>query len=212
MAGVFTEQGCNQKKAVSGELEQGSAATEQKIGNYLVFLPSYKYMELIIEEYAKIRPDETIIVQKTGMTEEERSEFLNKFRTMSSKSLIAFAVMGGIFGEGIDLIGEHLSGVIIAGVGLPQINLENNILKEYFREAWLNGFNYAYTLPGFNRVLQAAGRVIRTEKDRGFVLLIDKRFSTNLYKQLFPSWWKNPYWVTNSNKIRTILDEFWKSF
>ncbi len=185
------------------------AATEQKSGNYIVFLPSFKYMELVINGFRKARPELSIIRQKRGMNSDERIEFLEMFRRESSETLIAFAVMGGIFGEGIDLAGEDLSGAVIAGTGLPQINLENNILKEHFAEKGLNGFDYAYTLPGFNRVMQAAGRVIRTETDRGFVLLIDTRFSSPRYTELFPPHWEDPTWISGPEEIKKELAGFW---
>ena len=117
-------------------------------------------------------------------------------------------MMGGIFGEGIDLVGDRLIGVAIVGVGLPQICLERNLIREYWQRAKVPGFDYAYTFPGMNRVLQAVGRVIRSEKDRGVVLLMDERFGTGQYQELFPPWWKAQR-TRSSAEIKEAVGGFW---
>jgi DNA excision repair protein ERCC-2 len=117
--------------------------------------------------------------------------------------------MGGIFGEGIDLVGDRLVGAAIVGVGLPQICLERDLIRHYFDEADLPGFDYAYTFPGMNRVLQAAGRVIRTEADRGTVLLLDRRFDQRRYRRLFPPFWQDVYTVRSCEDIERSLGRFW---
>ncbi|MGO1369238.1 ATP-dependent DNA helicase [Senegalia sp. (in: firmicutes)] len=161
-------------------------ASKYKKGNYMAFFPSYKYMqdvyEVFIERYSNI----ATIIQFGGMKEEEREEFLNKFIDKPKETLVSFAVMGGIFSEGIDLKGERLTGAIVVGVGLPKICLERNIIRDYFNEKNGLGYEYAYMYPGMNKVLQAAGRVIRTENDKGIVCLIDERFSYKSYKDIFP--------------------------
>jgi DNA excision repair protein ERCC-2 len=143
------------------------------------------------------------------MDEEERELFLNSFREDNRDTLVGFAVLGGIFSEGIDLTGDRLVGTIIVGVGLPQICIENNIIKDYFEEKDNAGFEYAYVYPGMNKVLQAAGRVIRTEKDRGIILLIDDRFTSKAYNQLFPRDWQEAIQVNNSMELERYLRRFW---
>ena len=123
--------------------------------------------------------------------------------------MVAFAVLGGIFSEGIDLIGDKLIGAIIVGVGLPQICLERNIVREYFQDKNKLGYEYSYMYPGMNKVLQAAGRVIRTEEDRGIILLIDDRFTTYKYKQLYPREWVGYRRINNLDRLKTQLEMFW---
>ena len=161
----------------------------QKTGNYMVFFPSYAYMRRVVEIFTDLCPDMDILEQKPYMDDAERSLFLERFEKFGENTLVAFAVMGGLFGEGIDLVGEMLSGVAIIGPGLPMLCPERELIKKYFDDIDMNGFDYSYTFPGMNRVLQAAGRVIRSETDTGFVLLIDSRFGTAKYRSLFPKWW-----------------------
>ncbi|MDC7224252.1 MAG: ATP-dependent DNA helicase [Spirochaetales bacterium] len=160
-------------------------------GNHLVFFPSYRYLESARELWEQTYPEEEILVQTGGMDEEARQTFLNRFATARDEghSLLAFAVMGGIFGEGIDLPGDLLTGVTVVGVGLPGIGPERDLLKEYYDELGWEGYDFAYRLPGWNRVLQAAGRVIRKESDRGIVQLIDDRFVHGVYRKLYPPHW-----------------------
>ncbi|MCP4152974.1 MAG: ATP-dependent DNA helicase, partial [bacterium] len=152
----------------------------QQAGNYLIFFPSYKYMKMVYELFLVMNPGVDTIVQSPGMSEEEREEFLDRFsgdNLIEERTLVGFAVMGGIFGEGIDLVGDRLTGAAIVGVGLPGISLERDLIKEYYDNLQGTGFDYAYLYPGMTRVFQAAGRVIRTDTDRGTVLLIGTRFS-----------------------------------
>lgn len=180
-----------------------------KKGNYLVFFPSYAYLQMV---YSSVTPEELpdtrIVVQTPGMTETERESFLGLFEKENPETLIGFAVMGGVFGEGIDLAGDRLSGAAIVGVGLPGISPERDLIREYFDECGGTGFEFAYVYPGINRVFQAAGRVIRSETDRGVVLLIDKRFSTFRYKSLLPSWWR-PARMPGDADFRKDLERFW---
>lgn len=186
-----------------------SATVRGKQGNYLVFLPSYKYMDEVYSRFQENHPEIKVICQLPIMAEEEREEFLQAFSLENTQTLVGFAVMGGIFGEGIDLIGERLSGAVIVGVGLPQLCLERDIIRDYFQRTNGMGFEYAYMYPGMNKVLQAAGRVIRTETDRGVVLLIDARFSERRYRELLPREWNASAVVKNPESIAGTIQNFW---
>ena len=144
------------------------------------------------------------------MTEQARGAFLQAFRSDHDRTLVGFAVMGGIFGEGIDLVGDRLVGAVIVGVGLPQLCLERDLIRDYFDARNASGFDYAYAFPGMTRVFQAVGRVIRSETDRGIVLLIDTRFSQSRYQRLFPSWWK-PKRVSSREEISQASRGFWEN-
>ena len=141
------------------------------------------------------------------MSERQREDFLQEFNEVDN--LVAFAVMGGIFSESIDLIGDRLIGAVIVGVGLPQICFERNIIREYFDKIMGEGFNYAYTYPGMNKVMQAGGRVIRSEDDKGVILLIDDRYRTNIYRKLLPQEWSHYKKIGNPIDLEGLLKEFW---
>ena len=181
----------------------------KKNGNYLLFFPSYKYMTMVHGIIAQIRPALNIIVQKPEMTTEAKSSFLGQFHEKADGVLVGFAVLGGIFGEGIDLEGDKLSGAAVVGVGLPGISYENELIKAYFNEAEGTGFQYAYQYPGINRVLQAGGRVIRTAKDRGIVLLVDQRYARYSYRSMLPKHWQ-PVRIRNKSDLEAALDDFWE--
>ena len=185
-----------------------NSLVSQKTGNYLIFFPSYEYLMMVLEVFQADCPDGDVIVQAPAMSEEEREAFLNRFDRENRQSLIGFAVMGGIFGEGIDLVGDRLTGAVVVGVGLPGISLEKELIRDYFAVQHNSGFEYAYQYPGINRVMQAAGRVIRTETDRGVVLLIDQRYGTHRYRSLFPGKWA-PVKVKRLSQITEDLQEFW---
>lgn len=180
---------------------------KSKKGNYIVFFPSYQYIDLL-KDYL-VDMDFDLIIQKPNMSDNEREDTFNLFQN-STRTQVALFVMGGVFSEGMDYIGDLLSGVIIVGVGLPMVNIENNILKEYFDNKYENGFDYAYTYPGFNKVVQAAGRVIRTENDRGVVILIDERFRYRLYQNLMPQEWNHRVRITTESGIEKELNRFWR--
>ena len=164
-----------------------------KMGNYLIFFPSYRFMEDVYQEFTQLLASDEeemeLVIQQKHMDEEERENFLRAFEMGREKSLIGFGVLGGIFSEGIDLTNEKLIGTLIIGTGLPQVCNEREILKNYFDQKGLYGFDYAYRYPGMNKVLQAAGRVIRTEDDRGVILLLDERFQREKGKEIFPKEW-----------------------
>lgn len=172
-------------------LLHGMAARHQ--GNLLVFFPSYAYMNGVYARFIDLTRDNEEIevrLQTTNMTEDERAAFLAAYVTGNKGTLIGFAVMGGIFSEGIDLVGDRLTGVAIVGVGLPQVGPERNIIKNYFDRQGKNGFEYAYVFPGMNKVLQAGGRLIRSEQDHGTLLLIDDRYEQPQYARLLPPEWR----------------------
>lgn len=162
--------------------------SQVKEGNYMAYFPSYSFMMHVQEVYEKKYPHDKVLAQNTHMTEEEKEAFLNAFEA-GDVNVIGFCVNGGIFSEGIDLTEDKLIGVAVVGTGLPMICRENNILKDYYNEHGKDGFTYAYVYPGMNKVMQAAGRVIRTTKDRGVILLLDDRFLNMEYRQLYPREW-----------------------
>ncbi len=186
------------------------ALVEERTGNYLLFFPSYAYLEQVFLLFAADRPGIETLVQTRSMTEAEREDFLARFSTANSRTLVGFAVMGGIFGEGIDLAGERLSGAAVVGVGLPGICLERDVIRDYYATVNRSGFEYAYQYPGINRVMQAAGRVIRSAEDRGVVLLIDTRFSSRRYRGLFPGHWQ-PRAVGAIRDLKLAIGDFWNS-
>jgi DNA excision repair protein ERCC-2 len=180
----------------------------QKKGNYFLFFPSYEYMMMIHKLFVSGSPHTATIVQKPHMAESEKDAFLARFARENPETLVGFTVMGGIFGEGIDLMGERLCGAAIVGVGLPGISPERELIREYFATTHGMGFEYAYQYPGINRVLQAAGRVIRSEKDRGVILLIGQRYSTVRDRSLLPNEWR-PLSVQAERQFRLELQNFW---
>lgn len=181
-----------------------------KTGNYLVFVPSFAYLSMLrnLIRTCPERADFDWMFQAPDMSEALRRKYLRRFETFGARTLVAVAVMGGVFSEGIDLTGEKLAGVVVIGVGLPQISPEREIMKQYYAEAMGSGYEFAYLYPGFNKVQQAAGRVIRTENDRGFVLLIDDRYETPAYTALFPLEWR-PKAVADADEAATYIHDFW---
>ncbi len=182
--------------------------TQSRPGNYMVFFPSYQYMDEIEEilEEEPLKAD--LLVQGQGMGEAEKTEFLEEFEKERSHSLAAFCVMGGVFSEGIDLKEERLIGVIVVGTGLPMVCVEQEVLKGYFDETEEKGFDFSYQYPGMNKVLQAAGRVIRTPGDRGVILLLDDRFLRRDHLELFPREWEH-FQVVNRGNAARCLEDFW---
>lgn len=183
---------------------------QEKIGNYLVFFPSYQIL-YEIQEYLSEKTQFALYAQSTSMTEEEREEFLSHFQDAPSATTIGLCVMGGIFSEGIDLKDSRLIGAVIVGTGLPMVCTENELFREYFDSEKGSGFPYAYQYPGMNKVLQAAGRVIRTTEDIGAILLLDDRFLQNGYQKLFPREWF-PYDVVTLTSLPERLSAFWNTW
>lgn len=180
-----------------------------KKGNYMVFFPSYKLMQQVYEIFTEMDQNRAeTVIQENSMNEAAREEFLQRFDAKYDTSFVAFCVMGGIFSEGIDLTNDKLIGAIVVGTGLPQISNEREILKKHFDEVSGCGFDYAFRYPGMNKVLQAAGRVIRTTEDRGVILLLDERFLHSEYQGLYPREWKERR-ICNSNTIQEAVESFW---
>jgi len=189
-------------------------------GNYFVFFPSYQMMEqtvALVEELLSWRQDTAgedgapvhLYVQRSGMTEKEKEQFLAAFESQPEKSTVGFCVMGGIFGEGIDLKNDRLIGTVVVGTGLPMVCDEKELFRFYFDEKNGHGFDYAYLYPGMNKVMQSAGRVIRTTEDTGAILLLDERFLTSSYQNLFPREWF-PFETVNAVSMKQKLWEFWE--
>ncbi|MBR0131930.1 MAG: ATP-dependent DNA helicase [Lachnospiraceae bacterium] len=191
------------------------AFVKAKTGNYLIFFPSYKMMddiyEVLLESYGGFPEnfDFTAVKQESGMSEEEREAFLECFTENPEKSMVGFCVMGGIFSEGIDLKADRLIGVAIVGTGLPMVGPDRELFKNFYDDLSGDGFEHAYLWPGMNKVLQAGGRVIRTEDDRGVILLLDDRFTTRTYQALLPKEWENRV-VIRVDGLKAELDNFWK--
>ena len=204
----YTRRGIREYEKISHYIEETLKARK---GNYLVFFPSYEMLENVYGAFVTSKMAKQCVckLQSAHMTEEEREAFLAEFEKEQETSLLGFCVMGGIFSEGIDLTEEKLIGAIIVGTGLPRVCVERELLKQYFDAKGLGGFDYAYLYPGMNKVLQSAGRVIRTATDRGCVLLLDERFEKNEYKKLFPREWKQPVFG-NLCDLPNALQSFWE--
>jgi len=187
------------------------AAVSHKKGNYLIFFPSYEYMHKVYELFNDAYQIKTL-QQQSDLTEDERTAFLAHFDEDNQETLVGFAVLGGIFSEGIDLKGDRLIGVIIVSVGLPKLALRHDQIRDYFDHKNGQGYDYAYVFPGMNKVLQAAGRVIRTESDSGIVLLIDNRFAMAKYRGLFPKHWAGMQTIRNIAELDRQMTEFWSRF
>ena len=180
-----------------------------RAGNYIVFFPSYSYLEEVKKIFTAKYPKVKILAQTKNMSHSDREEFIASFKD-DGKTRIAFCVLGGSFSEGIDLPGDRLIGVICVGVGLPGLSNENNIIRDYYEEKSGCGYDYAYTYPGMNSILQAVGRVIRTEHDRGIAVLIDDRFAEPKYIAMFPDEWKDAKFAGNAQSLAQIAKTFWE--
>ena len=172
--------------------------------NFMVFFPSFAYMEMIYSRLSKSTqqdPDIELMIQTQGMGTEDKKHYLDRFNRHGDKTLLGLAVLGGHFGEGIDLVGDRLKGAFIVGVGLPQISKEREILSQYFQNKFGDGFSFAYKFPGWEKVLQAAGRVIRDENDKGFIVLMDERYAREDYRVLWPEHWKATEYLSDEAEI-----------
>jgi len=182
-----------------------------KKGNYMAFFPSFSFMNSVYEAYTLRYASEDILLQGRNMNEDEREEFLRAFETEGDRTLLGMCVIGGVFSEGIDLKADRLIGAAIVGTGIPLVCNERELLKKYFDYDGENGYDYSYKYPGMNKVLQAAGRVIRTSEDVGVVLLLDERLTERGYLRLFPREWGN-YKVVSLDTIEQGLSSFWSDF
>lgn len=179
---------------------------ESKVGNYLIFFSSYEYLEQVYQKFVALYPEVVTFKQNSQMTNEDKQIFLERFKQSLTHSQVFFSVLGGMFSEGIDFKGEQLIGTIIVGVGLPQLNLERDLIKDYFEKV---GYDYAYKYPGMNKVLQAAGRVIRSVDDYGVIVLLDDRYNSVSYQKMYPNEWKNMK-ITRISSFKSDLHEFWR--
>ena len=184
------------------------SAIAVKKGKYLAYFPSYQYMNDFAAQLPS-HPPFDILIQKTGMNEKEKKLYLSAFENESERSLLALAVLGGSFAEGIDLMGEKLHGVIIVGVGLPKIGLERELIRKYYHENLNNGYEFPYLYPGLNKIMQAGGRVIRSEYDRGFILLLEDRYAMPSYQKHIPEHWKPLQQIYNKDHLKELLSSFW---
>ncbi len=188
-----------------------AAMAQGKTGNYLAFFPSYAYLQAVYDRFLELCPGIPTLKQESGLDEAGRAAFLAQFRPDPAQTLLGFAVLGGVFGEGVDLAGERLIGVAVVGPGLPQVGPRQEQLREHFEATRGSGFDYAYRFPGMNKVLQAAGRVIRTPSDKGVVLLLDDRFTTPAYRALMPPHWSHIQNVTSIDALQGFLSAFWQN-
>ncbi len=188
-----------------------AAAVCGKVGNYMVYFPSYAYMEKVANAFCTKYPDVPVLMQKRGMTQEQKEQFLDAFSADNPGMLIGFCVLGGSFSEGVDLPGGRLIGSIIVGVGIPGLSDERNIIRDYYADQNGMGYEYAYVYPGMNHVLQAAGRVIRTDTDRGIVVLLDQRYAEPRYAELFPPHWDDVKFASDAQSLAKIIAQFWKT-
>lgn len=187
------------------------AATRNRTGNFLVFFPSYAYLENVLG-YLETIKDIDLLVQTRDMNQTSRDAFLDEFKANPTKTTIGLTVVGGIFSEGVDLVEDRLSGVVIVGVGFPSISFDKELIRSYYDKNEQNGFAHAYVAPGINRVLQAMGRVIRGEKDRGFILLIDQRYLETRYRRVIQNYNARLQFVDDTNTIKRSLDKFFTDY
>ena len=187
-----------------------AGAVSGKRGNYMVFFPSYDYLGRVLEAFRERYPSVEVIEQARGMGQNGREDFLARFAD-DGRLRVGFCVLGGSFSEGVDLPGGRLIGTVVVGVGLPGLSSERNILREYYDEDGAPGYDYAYTYPGMNRVLQAVGRVIRREDDRGVAVLIDDRWQEDRFRRLFPPHWNTIQYAGTPKELANIVSEFWSN-
>ena len=201
----------DRERSVQSVSDALARLAQSRVGNYLAFFPSYAYLRQVQEDFSARYPGISTLVQESGLDDAARAAFLARFEPDPAHTLLGFAVMGGIFGEGVDLAGDRLIGCAIVGVGLPQVNPRQEMLRRYYDAQNGAGFDYAYRYPGMNKVLQAAGRVIRTPEDKGVVLLLDDRFAKPDYQRLFPLHWKHLQYLPGPAALETALADFWSS-
>ncbi len=204
----------HREKSAAPVAEAIALTVSAKKGNYIAYFPSYAYMKQVYDIFIQARPDIPTLIQESAMKEDARAQFLSRFDADNPNTLVGFCVLGGSFSEGIDLKGERLIGAVVVGVGLPEINLRSDLIRDYYdRERGIrergDGFDYAYVFPGMNKILQAAGRVIRTEEDKGTVLLIDSRFGTPEYRRLYPAHWASSMrYIRSQGEWAALLKHF----
>lgn len=189
-----------------------AATVSARRGNYMIFSPSFAYSEALYNAFSAKYPKIHCILQKKDMTGVEKNAFLEEFSKKDESYLIGFCVMGGIYSEGVDLAGDSLIGAVVVGLGLPALSYEREAIASYYQEKYEEGREFAYIYPGMNRVLQAGGRVIRREDDRGVIVLVDDRFDDPIYKKLIPKLWQKVKFIKDPKELRESLDKFWAEF
>lgn len=197
----------DRENSIEDILECIDELVKYKVGNYIVFFPSYEYMNMVVQRLDD--PDYECIIQSKKLTEDEKDAILNEFSTHDTTK-VGFFIMGSIFSEGIDYLGDMLSGVMIVTVSLPPFDEYNNMLKDYFDSTNRDGLQYAYQIPGISKVIQSVGRLIRSENDKGVAILYDERFSYSNYKALLPSFWKNIRYCFNNSDVKKFISFFKK--
>lgn len=180
-----------------------------KRGNYMVYCPSFEYVDMLYEAFTAKYPKINALKQKRDMKYSERQEFLAEFEKKSDRYLVGFCVLGGVYSEGIDLTGDSLIGAVVVSIGMPALSYEREAMAEYFEDKYEAGKLYAYIYPGMNRVFQAAGRVIRTEGDKGVIVLIDDRFADPIYKKHIPDLWRGMSYVSDAKELKARIEKFW---
>lgn len=198
----------NRKDSLTDLCLLAQALVSGKKGNYILFFPSYEYLKMVAD-ILTFEEDVDVLIQTRDMTVQDRADTMTMFKNGSHRTQVGLFVMGGAFGESIDLIGDMLSGVMIIGVGLPALSPLNNILRSHFDHSYHHGFDYAYTYPGLNKVIQAVGRLIRTETDRGVAILVDDRFGSRKYHHLFPKEWSHIQYCETPEEIQERIRAFW---
>ncbi len=198
----------DRSRSIDNIIDSIYALAETKVGNYIIFFPSYVYLNMVLDEFNQ--EEYEMLIQTRNMSLRQRNKMLDEFNNVGVKSKVAFFVLGGSFSEGIDYIGEMLSGVLIVGVAMPQFNKYNELLRNHFDDEFNEGFDYAYTYPGMNKVIQAVGRVIRTNHDIGVAVLFDDRYSHKKYKSLFPNYWNHFKSISKGQYLQSYLANFWK--
>ncbi len=211
VAGYVSARLDDREDSVSKYVSVIAATVSRRAGNYIAYFPSYDCLQRVYGAFVKKYPHVSVIAQKRGMTIEQKEEFLGFFKNDEGVLRVGFCVLGGSFSEGVDLPGARLIGSVIFGVGLPGLSNERNIMREYYDGRSENGYDYAYTFPGMNNVLQAAGRVIRRDEDRGVVVLADDRYAEPRYGMLFPEHWKNVKFAKNASELAQIIQNFWEN-
>ena len=186
-----------------------AAVMSARRGHYMVFAPSFEYLDMLADDFVKKYPKIAAVRQRRDMTAAEKAEFLASFERGDGKYLVGFCVLGGLYSEGVDLVGDSLIGAAVVGIGMPSLSYEREAMAEYFDEKYEAGKQYAYVYPGMNRVLQAAGRVIRTESDRGVIVLIDDRFADPIYKKTVPALWEGMEYVGDAKELSERIKKFW---
>ena len=189
-----------------------AATVSAKRGNYMIFSPSFAYAQALYKAFTVKYPKIRALLQTRDMTPSEKKAFLDEFSKKDGSYLIGFCVMGGIYSEGVDLAGDSLIGAVVVGLGLPSLSYEREAIAAYYQEKYDEGREFAYIYPGMNRVLQAGGRVIRREDDRGVIVLIDDRFDDPIYKKLIPKLWHGVKFIGNARYIKDELEKFWGNY